>query len=111
MMTMTTAQSAITIIAVVIGTMLTRFLPFIVFPEGKKPPAYISYLGRVLPYAVVGLLLVYCMKDAVGTVWHGLPEFIAIACIALIHKLKRNMLLSMAAGTVIYMLLVQHVFI
>ena len=58
---MTAVQEIVTIIVVVAGTMLTRFLPFIIFPEGKKPPAYISYLGTVLPYAVIGLLVVYCL--------------------------------------------------
>lgn len=64
-MTMTVTQSVITIAAVVLGTMTTRFLPFLVFPEGREPPAFIRYLGTVLPYAVIGLLLVYCLKDAV----------------------------------------------
>ena len=73
---MTTAQSIITILAVVLGTMITRFLPFIIFPEGKEPPAYITYLGTVLPYAVIGLLVIYCLKDAVFTSYHGLPELI-----------------------------------
>lgn len=60
---MTTTQSIITIVAVVLGTMVTRFLPFLIFPEGKTPPAYIQYLGKVLPYAVIGLLVIYCLKD------------------------------------------------
>ena len=60
---MTLTQSIITIAAVVLGTMLTRFLPFLIFPEGKKPPQYITYLGMVLPHAVIGLLVVYCLKD------------------------------------------------
>ena len=63
-MTMTVTQSVITIAAVVLGTMTTRFLPFLIFPEGREPPAFIRYLGAVLPYAVIGLLLVYCLKDA-----------------------------------------------
>ena len=61
---MTAAQSILTIAAVVLGTMATRFLPFFIFPEGKEPPRYITYLGTVLPYAVIGLLVVYCLKDA-----------------------------------------------
>ena len=76
---MTVAQSVLTILAVVAATMLTRFLPFLIFPEGKTPPAAITYLGSVLPYAVIGLLVVYCLKDAVFTGWHGLPELLAIA--------------------------------
>ncbi len=62
---MTTAQEIITILVVVLGTMLTRFLPFLIFPEGKTPPLYVTYLGTVLPYAVIGLLVVYCLKDAI----------------------------------------------
>lgn len=107
---MTTAQSIITILAVVLGTMITRFLPFIIFPEGKEPPAYITYLGTVLPYAVIGLLVVYCLKDAVFTSYHGLPEFISIVFIIVLHKWKKNTLLSIGAGTVLYMVLVQNFF-
>ena len=64
---MTTAQEIITILVVVLGTMLTRFLPFLIFPEGKTPPLYVTYLGTVLPYAVIGLLVVYCLKDAISS--------------------------------------------
>ncbi len=107
---MTTTQEILTIAVVVLGTMLTRFLPFLIFPEGKKPPAYITYLGTVLPYAVIGLLVVYCLKDAVFTSFHGLPELIAIGFIIVIHKWKKNTLLSIGTGTVLYMLLVQTCF-
>lgn len=107
---MTTAQSIITILAVVLGTMITRFLPFIIFPEGKEPPAYITYLGTVLPYAVIGLLVIYCLKDAVFTSYHGLPELISIVFIIVLHKWKKNTLLSIGAGTVLYMVLVQNFF-
>lgn len=109
-MTMTVGQSAITIAVVVLGTMLTRFLPFFVFPEGKEPPRYVLYLGKVLPYAVIGLLVVYCLKDAVFTAFHGLPELMAMAVVAALQKWEKNMLLSMFAGTALYMLLVQTVF-
>lgn len=105
---MTTIQSILTIAAVVLGTMLTRFLPFLIFPEGKKPPAYITYLGTVLPYAVIGLLVVYCLKDAVFTRFHGLPEGIAMVFILILHKWKKNTLLSIGLGTVLYMILVQN---
>lgn len=107
---MTITEQIITIAAVVLGTMLTRFLPFLIFPEGRKPPAVVTYLGTVLPYAVIGLLVVYCLKDAVFTSLHALPELIAIAFIAVLHKWRRNTLLSIGAGTVLYMLLVQNVF-
>ena len=91
---MTTAQRIVTILVVVAGTMLTRFLPFLIFPEGKTPPKYITYLGTVLPYAVIGLLVVYCLKDAVFSAFHGLPELIAIVFIFVLHKWKKNTLLS-----------------
>lgn len=107
---MTTIQTIVTIAAVVLGTMLTRFLPFLIFPEGKTPPAIITYLGTVLPYAVIGLLVVYCLKDAVFAPLHGLPEMIAIAFIAFLHKWKRNTLLSIGLGTALYMFLVQVCF-
>lgn len=107
---MTTAQSILTVLAVVLGTMTTRSLPFIIFPEGKKPPACIAYLGTVLPYAVIGLLIVYCLKDAVFTTYHGLPEFLSIAFVVVLHTWKKNTLLSIGAGTVLYMMLVQHIF-
>lgn len=107
---MTTAQHIITILAVVAGTMLTRFLPFLIYPEGKTPPGYITWLGTVLPHAVIGLLVVYCLKDAVFSAYHGLLEAIAIGLIFLLHKWKRNTLLSIAGGTVLYMVLVQNFF-
>lgn len=109
-MTMTATQSAITILVVVIGTMLTRFLPFIVFPEGRTPPKYIMYLGKVLPYSVIGLLVVYCMKDAFYDSYHGLPEIIASVITAALQKWRHNMLLSMAVGTISYMIMVQFIF-
>ncbi len=95
---------------VVLGTMVTRFLPFLIFPEGKTPPPFITYLGTVLPYAVIGLLVVYCLKDAVFSSFHGLPEAIAVLFIVGIHKWKKNTLFSIGAGTVLYMVLVQTCF-
>lgn len=107
---MTTAQSVLTILAVVLGTMVTRFLPFFIFPEGKTPPSYITYLGTVLPYAVIGLLVVYCLKDAFTNGYFAIPEIIAILFIVVLHKWKKNTLLSIGAGTVLYMFLVQTCF-
>lgn len=108
---MTLTQQIIIIGVVVAATMLTRFLPFIVFPAGKETPKYIQYLGNVLPAAVFGLLVVYCLKDvSVFTGSHGLPELISIALVVALHCWKRQMLLSIAGGTVCYMLLVQLVF-
>lgn len=107
---MTTTQKILTILVVVAGTMLTRFLPFLIFPEGKTPPKYITYLGTVLPYAVIGLLVVYCLKDAVFSSAHGVPELIAVVFIFVLHKWKKNTLLSIAGGTILYMILVQNFF-
>ena len=107
---MTTLQRVVTIAAVVLGTMVTRFLPFLIFPEGKTPPASVKYLGTVLPYAVMGLLVVYCLKDVPGSSSRGLPEAIAILFIILLHKWKKSTLLSIGSGTVLYMILVQKIF-
>lgn len=109
-MTMTTTQAIITIAAAVLGTMVTRFLPFIIFPEGKNPPEYVKYLGTVLPYAAIGLLVVYCLKDVPGSGNYGIPEAIAIVFIILIHKWKKSTLLSIGSGTVLYMVLLQTIF-
>ena len=108
---MTLVQQIITIAMIVLGTMLTRFLPFLLFPAGKPTPKYIQYLGRVLPMAVFGLLVVYSLKDvSVFSGSHGIPELIAVAVVVCLHLWKRQMLLSIAGGTVCYMLSVQHVF-
>lgn len=97
--------------AMMLGTMITRFLPFILFPAGKETPRYIEYLGRTLPYATIGLLVVYCLKE-VNVTSHpfGLPELIAVAAVAALHGKKGNSLISIGAGTAIYMFLVQIVF-
>lgn len=110
-MTMTVTQQLITIGMVIFGTMLTRFLPFLLFPAGKPTPKYIQYLGKVLPAAMFGLLVIYSLKDVslfAGS--RGIPEFISIAVVIGLHLWKRQMLLSIAGGTVCYMLLVQFVF-
>lgn len=108
---MTLVQQIITIAMVVLGTMLTRFLPFLIFPSGKPTPKYIQYLGKALPGAVFGLLVVYCLKNvSVFTGSHGIPELISILLVIGLHLWKRQMLLSIAGGTICYMLLVQLVF-
>lgn len=108
---MTLTQQLITILMVVAGTMLTRFLPFILFPAGRPTPKYIQYLGNVLPAAVFGLLVVYCLKEvSFFSGDHGIPEIISIAVVVILHMWKRQTLLSIAGGTVCYMLLVQLVF-
>lgn len=108
---MTLVQRIITIGMCVLGTMMTRFLPFLVFPADKKTPSYIQYLGKVLPAALFGLLVIYCLRNvSIWTENHAIPEFLAIALVVGIHLWKRNMLLSIAAGTIFYMFLVQMVF-
>lgn len=110
-MTMTMIQGALTVAVVAAGTMLTRFLPFLVFPESKKPPRVIEYFGKVLPYAMTGLLVVYSLRNTpVLTGSHGLPELIACLVIVALHLWRRSMLLSIVGGTIVYMLLVQLVF-
>ena len=107
---MTITQSIITIFAVMLGTMVTRFLPFILFPEGKKPPAFITYLGTVLPYAVIGFLVVFSLKDAQVEEFYLIPEVISLVFIGILHRLKKNTLISIGGGTIFYMLLVQNFF-
>ena len=111
-MTMTTTQQLITIACVALATMLTRFLPFIIFPQSKETPKYIKYIGKVLPPAVFAMLVVYCFKDITPLSYpYALPEIISGALVIVLHLLKRNMLLSIGAGTVCYMLLIRAVFI
>ena len=94
-----------------LATMATRFLPFLIFGENRKTPPLIAYLGKVLPCAVMGMLVVYCLKDvSFLSAPFGLPELIGIVLVALLHLWKRNSLLSIGVGTVCYMLLVQFVF-
>ena len=108
---MTAVEQLVTILVVAAGTVLTRSLPFLLFPAGKPTPKYIQYLGKVLPAAVFGMLVVYCLKNVqILSGSHGLPEAIAIAVVAALHLWKKNTLLSIAVGTVCYMLLVQLVF-
>lgn len=99
------------IVVATLVTMATRFLPFLIFGGGRKTPDIIVYLGKVLPYAIMGMLVVYCMKDVAFLSWpHGIPEFLGCAAVAALHIWKRNSLLSIGVGTVFYMLLVQLVF-
>lgn len=108
---MTLLQQIITIAMVVLGTAITRFLPFIIFPADKLVPKYVQYLGKVLPSAVFGLLVIYCLRNvSIFTGSHGLPELISILLVIGLHLWKRQMLLSIAGGTICYMLLVQLVF-
>lgn len=99
------------IVVAVLVTMSTRFLPFLIFGENRKTPPIIEYLGKVLPCAIMGMLVIYCLKDvSVRNAPFGLPEIIACVVVAALHVWKRNSLLSIGGGTVCYMLLVQLVF-
>lgn len=108
---MTQTQLLITCAMLALGTILTRFLPFLLFPSAEKTPKYVNYLGKVLPAAMFGLIVVYALRntDFLGPA-HGLPEIIAVALTAALHLWKRNMLLSILGGTIGYMLLVQFIF-
>ncbi|WP_323804558.1 branched-chain amino acid transporter permease [Bifidobacterium pullorum] len=101
----------LTIVAVVDGTMITRFTPFLLFPESKEPPRVIRYLGDVLPYAIGGLLVVYALRntDLTGPT-RGIPELVALLVVVVLHLWRHSMILSIAGGTIAYMLLVQFVF-
>lgn len=105
-------QGILIVAALMAATMITRFLPFFLFPGGKETPRYVEYLGKTLPYATIGLLVVYCLKDVQFAVApFGAPELLAIVGIVVLHRWKRNSLLSIGAGTIWYMILVQVVFV
>lgn len=104
------SHSLILIAVMAFITMLLRFLPFFLF--SKKTPKVILYLGNMLPYSIMAMLIVYCLKDISFTDGsHGIPEFAAVLLVAVLHKWKHNMLLSILGGTICYMLLVQTVFV
>lgn len=108
---LTSTQTLITILAVALGAIISRFTPFILFPESKDPPKVITYLGQVLPPAMMGLLVVYCLKNvSIQRVPYGIPELISILVIVILHQWKSNVLLSIGSGTAIYMILVQVIF-
>ena len=104
-------HSILQILIMAAVTAVLRFLPFVLFPEGKNRPAFISYLGTVLPYAIIGMLVVYCFKNISFIQYpYGLPARIAGVVVALLHIFKRNTLLSVFGGTACYMLLINFVF-
>lgn len=106
------AGRSVAIILVVAGTIFfTRLIPFLFFPKGKQIPAVIRYLGTVLPPAVIGMLVIYCLKNvSLLSAPFGIPELIAVAVVIALHVWKRNNLLSIGAGTVLYMFLIQVIF-
>ncbi|XWY19876.1 branched-chain amino acid transporter permease [Bisgaard Taxon 45] len=108
---MSFVEQIITILMGVVGVQFFRWLPFWVFPAHRPIPSYIQYLGKVLPAAMFGMLVVYCYKDVdILTGHHGIPDFIAGAVVLALHFWRRNMFLSIAVGTGLYMFLVQVVF-
>lgn len=104
-------QQAATILLCALGTMVTQFLLFLIFKPGSGLPSYVKYLGKALPSAVFALLVVYCLKDvSLFSGSHGIPEALSMTVTTVLHLWKRQMLLSMAGGTICYMMLVQYVF-
>ena len=104
-------HSILIIVMMILGTVITRFLPFLIFPAGKEMPPYMTYLSSTLPYATIGLLVVYCLKGVAPTAYpFGIPELAAVIGIVVLHRWKKNSLLSIGAGTIFYMVLVQFVF-
>ena len=104
-------HSAAMIAVIALVTAALRFLPFLIFGENRKTPPLVSYLGQVLPYAIMGMLVVYCLKDlSIASAPFGIPEIIGCSVVALLHIWKRNTLFSIGASTVCYMLLVQFIF-
>lgn len=110
-MSQTMIHGVLIVAAMAAGTMITRFLPFILFPAGKETPRFVDFLGKTLPFATMGLLVVYCLKGVdMMAAPHGLPELFAILLIVILHRRKGNSLLSIGAGTIFYMVLVQAIF-
>lgn len=104
-------QILIILLLISLSTMATRFLPFLFFPEHKKTPDFILYLGKILPLTIAGMLVVYSLKDiSFFKAPHGIPEILSVFVIIILHLTKKNTLLSIGAGTLFYMFLVQVVF-
>lgn len=109
---MTTAQTAIMVAAFALGTLLTRALPFLLFPKSRPIPKFVLYLGRVLPFAITAMLIVYCLREAQwGLPPHGVPELLAVFLTAALFLLFKKSLLAILGGTLFYILLVQVVFV
>ena len=108
---MNNLHSVLIIAVCALVTIALRFLPFLVFGENRQTPPLVSFLGQVLPYSIMGMLVVYCLKDVTLTASpFGIPEAMGCAIVAGLHIWKRNTLLSIGAGTVCYMFLVQFLF-
>ena len=110
-MALTTGQAVAAVIVMALVTYLTRALPFLLFGRGGRPPQTVLYLGRVLPPAIIAMLIVYCLRNIdLFSGSHGLPELLCVAVTAILHVWKGNNLLSIFGGTILYMVLVQAVF-
>ena len=110
-MPLSAGTSFLIILLVAITTFTTRVTPFLVFPKGKEIPKTIQYLGKVLTPAIIGMLVVYCLKNTkILGAPYGIPEMISVVTVAVLHIWKRNNLLSIGVGTVLYMVLIQTVF-
>ena len=110
-MPLSVGMSLLIIVVVGIKTFATRVIPFLVFPKGKEIPKTIQYLGKVLTPAVIGMLVVYCLKDtSILAAPYGIPELIAVLTVVILHIWKRNNLISIGVGTVLYIVLIQAVF-
>lgn len=108
---MTDSQAFWSVVVMALITLLLRVLPFLLFSGKRKTPPFVLYLGKTLPYAIMGMLVVYCLKNVhIAASPHGLPELIACVVVTLLYIRRRNTLLSILCGTVCYMLLVQFVF-
>ena len=104
-------HSVLLIAVIAAVTALLRFLPFLIFRGGRKTPEFVTWLGEVLPYAIIGMLVVYCLKGiSLVSVPFGAPELLSCLVVVLLHVWKRSSLLSIGGGTVCYMLLVQFIF-
>ena len=104
-------HSALMIAVIALVTAALRFLPFWIFRENRKSPPLVSYLGQVLPFSIMGMLVVYCLRNiSFAASPFGIPELIGCAVVVSLHLWKRNTLLSITGGTVCYMLLIQLVF-
>lgn len=104
-------QSCLIILVAAGATFATRALPFLVFPEDRKIPRMVEYLGSVLTPAIIGILVIYCLKDTqILTGSHGIPELLSVVTVVALHRWKRNNLLSIGGGTLLYMFLIQTIF-
>ena len=103
-------QTLLIVLSITLGTIITRFFPFLIFPDSKETPPIIRYLGRVFPPTMMGLLVIYCLRNVtILESPHGIPECFSILIIILLHKWKGNVLLSVGFGTILYMLLIQNI--